>query len=129
MRRQDTEDFDFIQYSVVIKLTADAAGEPPSRMRVVGGARHFEYGAQAGAAGLFKARLHHASVPPASEAEHIKVAFFFRKPAANGVDEGAPPAARPRAAAAISPLRHLPLHTRAPRCCRRPPDCDMPDSE
>ena len=36
---QDTEDFDFIEYSLVVKLTADRPGEPPSEMRVVGGAR------------------------------------------------------------------------------------------
>jgi hypothetical protein len=63
---------------VVVKLTADAPGEPPSQMHVVGASRHFGYGAAAGAAGCFKARLFHASVEPASHTEHLKIAFFFR---------------------------------------------------
>jgi uncharacterized protein YlxP (DUF503 family) len=75
---QDTEDFDFIEYSIVVKLTADGPGEAPSRMRVVGADRYFEYGAAAGSSGLFLARLHHASVAPISRKEHLKIAFFFR---------------------------------------------------
>ena len=75
---QDTEDFDFIEYTVVVKLTPDAPNEAPSAMRVVGGASHFYYKAQAGAAGLFRARLYHASVAPISPKEHLKIAFFFR---------------------------------------------------
>ena len=47
-------------------------------MRVVGASRNFEYGAGAGASGAFRARLFHASVPPRSPREHLKVAFFFR---------------------------------------------------
>ena len=62
--RQDTEDYDFIEYTVVVKLTADETGEAPSAMRVVGGARHFEYGPNAGDAGSFRARVYHASVAP-----------------------------------------------------------------
>jgi len=64
------------------KLTADAVGEPPSAMRVVGCERHFHYGPEAGASGCFRARLHHASVEPKSEEEHLKLAFFFRKSSA-----------------------------------------------
>ena len=75
---QDTEDFDFIEYTVVVKLTPDAPNDAPSAMRVVGGASHFYYKAQAGAAGLFRARLYHASVAPVSPKEHLKIAFFFR---------------------------------------------------
>ena len=76
---QDVEDFPFIEYTVVVKLTADVAGEPPSRMRVVGAPYHFEYGAPAGSAGAFLSRLFHASVEPAPDtSEHLKVAFFFR---------------------------------------------------
>ena len=56
---QDTEDFDFIEYTIVVKLTADAPGEPPSAMRVVGAPLHFHYGTEAGACGCFKARLYH----------------------------------------------------------------------
>ena len=76
---QDTEDYDFIEYTVVVKLTPDALDEPPSAMRVIGAAEHFHYGAAAGAAGAFRARLHHASVAPESPREHLKIAFFFRK--------------------------------------------------
>ena len=75
---QDTEDFDFIEYTVVVKLTPDAPNDAPSAMRVVGAAPHFYYKAQAGAAGLFRARLYHASVAPVSPKEHLKIAFFFR---------------------------------------------------
>jgi hypothetical protein len=76
---QDTEDFDFIDYTVVVKLTADDEGEPPSAMRVVGASRRFDYGGAAGDAGCFLARLHHASVAPVSPREHLKIAFFFRQ--------------------------------------------------
>ena len=77
---QDTEEFDFIEHTVVVKLTPDAQGEPPSAMRVVAAAGGpFAYGPAAGAAGCFDARLHHASVAPASAHEHFKMAFFFRR--------------------------------------------------
>ena len=76
---QDTEDYDFIEFTVVVKLTPDGAGEPPSAMRVVGAARPFEYGAAAGSSGCFRARLYHASVAPTSPEEHLKIAYFFRK--------------------------------------------------
>ncbi len=76
---QDTEDYDFIEYTVVVKITADEPGEAPSEMRVVGGTRHFEYGPNAGDAGSFRARVYHASVVPKSTREHMKIAFFFRK--------------------------------------------------
>jgi hypothetical protein len=73
---QDTEDFDFIEYTVVVKLTQSAPGEPPSQMTVVGAQHHFDYGAGAGAAGAFLARLHHASVAPrAGSKEHLKMAL------------------------------------------------------
>ena len=77
---QDTEDYDFIEYTVVVKLTADGPGEPPSEMRVVGAPIHFQYGAHAGASGCFRARAHHSSVAPQpGSGECLKVAFFFRK--------------------------------------------------
>ena len=76
---QDNEDFDFIEFTVVVKLTPDAEGEPPSAMRVVGAPRHFHYGPRPGDAGAFRARLYHASVAPASPEEHLKIAFFFRR--------------------------------------------------
>ena len=62
----------------MVKLTPDAPGEPPSRMRVVGATRNFEYDAAAGGSGAFLARLFHASVEPEGRTEHLKVAFFFR---------------------------------------------------
>ena len=64
---QDTEDYDFIEYTIVVKLTADNEGEPPSAMRVVGAAQHFAYGGSPGASGDFRARLFHASVAPESQ--------------------------------------------------------------
>ena len=77
---QDTEDFDFIEYTVVVKLTPSEAGEPASQMRVVGAQGAFDYGPRAGDAGCFLSRLHHASVRPrAGVKEHLKMAFFFRK--------------------------------------------------
>ena len=76
---QDTEDFDDIEYTIVVKLTADEADEPPSAMCVVGAKSDFEYGPSAGASGAFRARLFHASIAPRSEREHLKIAFFFRK--------------------------------------------------
>lgn len=76
---QDTEDYDFIEYTVVVKLTADQLAEPPSAMRVVGAPCHFDYGGAAGASGCFKARLFHASCAPRSDREHLKIAFFYRK--------------------------------------------------
>ena len=75
---QDTEDYPDIEYTVVVKLTADELGEAASSMRVVGAAEHFEYGARAGAAGCFLARAYHASCPPRSDIEHLKIAFFFK---------------------------------------------------
>ena len=72
------EEFDFIEYTVVVKLTADELHEPPSAMRVVGAERHFKYGHAAGDAGCFLARLYHASVAPESDREHLKIAFFFK---------------------------------------------------
>jgi hypothetical protein len=75
---QDTEDYPEIEFTVVVKLSEDIDGEAPSRMRVVGAAEPFTYGARAGAAGCFLARMYHASMPPESELEHLKIAFFFR---------------------------------------------------
>jgi len=46
-------------------------------MRVLGAACDFEYGPAAGSAGCFSAWLYHQSVPPRSETEHMKLAFFF----------------------------------------------------
>ena len=67
------------RYTVVVKLTPDAAGEAPSAMRVVGakGGQHFHYGPAAGAAGCFQARLYHSSVAPLSQEEHLKLVYFF----------------------------------------------------
>lgn len=74
---QDTEDFPFIEYTVVVKLTADPPAEPHSAMRLVGAPRTFEYSAPAGSAGVFRARVFHASVST-DTSEHLKLAFFFR---------------------------------------------------
>jgi uncharacterized membrane protein YgcG len=82
-RLQDTEEYSFIAFTVVVKLTPDETDEPPSAMRVVGASRHFYYGPAAGDAGCFRAALHHASVPPTSEREHLKIAFFFKVCARN----------------------------------------------
>eukprot|EP00966_Prymnesium_polylepis_P207979 4817661-Prymnesium_polylepis.2 len=92
---QDTEDFDFIEYTAVVKLTADTPDEPPSSMRVIGAERDFEYGPGPGerfdsnshawrshlaaAAAAPAASVHHASVAPRSERPHLKLAFFFKK--------------------------------------------------
>lgn len=77
---QDTEEFDFIVYTVVIKLTPDGPAETPSQMVVVGAEKLFSYGAEAGSAGAFPARLHHASVRPLPQRrECLKLAFFFRQ--------------------------------------------------
>jgi len=91
---QDTEDFDFIDFTIVVKLTPDnllddGTGEPPSAMRVVGAPAHFRYGPLAGDAACFRARLFHASVAPpnAASSEHLKMVFFFRR-AAGDPDEG-----------------------------------------
>jgi hypothetical protein len=75
---QDTEEHSEIEFTVVVKLSEDVDGEAPSRMRVVGAAEPFTYGARAGAAGCFLARMYHASMPPESKLEHLKMAFFFR---------------------------------------------------
>ena len=63
--------------TVVIKLTDDKADAPPSRMRVVGAAQHFEYGSEAGSSGEFDSMLYHASVLTA--ALTLKVVFFLRR--------------------------------------------------
>ena len=76
---QDTEDFEFIKYTVVVKLTADEPNEPCSKMAVVGALDDFSYGPEAGASGHFDAELFHMSRKPESEREHLKMAFFFRR--------------------------------------------------
>ena len=76
---QDTEDFEFIKYTVVVKLTADEPNEPCSKMAVVGALDDFSYGPEAGASGHFDAELYHMSRKPESEREHLKMAFFFRR--------------------------------------------------
>ena len=76
---QDTEDYAFIEYTVVVKLTPDVSAEPPSAMRVVGAPCLFEYGPEAGASGSFRASVFHASVAPESAGEHLKIAYFFRR--------------------------------------------------
>lgn len=75
----DAEDFAFIDYSAIVKLTADVPAEPSSQMRIVGAGVPFEYGPEAGACAVFRAKLYHHSVEPTSTREHIKVAFFFRR--------------------------------------------------
>jgi len=51
---QDTEEDEDVQYTVVVKLTADVSGKPPSAMRIVGQAIDFEYGPTAGASATFR---------------------------------------------------------------------------
>ncbi|KAL1499914.1 hypothetical protein AB1Y20_012596 [Prymnesium parvum] len=74
---QDNEDYDFIEHTIVVKLTPDLTGEPPSAMQVVG-AEPVSYAPNAGAAIHFRAALHHTSLAPQSDREHLKIAFFFR---------------------------------------------------
>ena len=77
---QDTEEEYDIEYTIVVKLTADAKGEPPSEMMVLGGKSNFKYGAAAGSAGCFKAKCYHSSVQDKpGRKEHLKIAFFFKK--------------------------------------------------
>ena len=75
---QDTENDTHVTDSVVIKLTADNAGEPASAMRVVGAGQHFFYGPTAGSAAVFDARLYHISVPPESDRPHLKLTLFCK---------------------------------------------------
>lgn len=76
---QDNEEFEDIKYTVVVKLTPDGPGEPPSQMRVLGADEYFDYGAEPGAAGCFLAELFHASVAPRVGArECLKIAYFFK---------------------------------------------------
>ena len=48
-------------------------------MTVLDAANPFAYGPAAGAAGHFDSRLWHASKPPESAREHLKLALFFRR--------------------------------------------------
>ena len=66
--------------TVVCKVTADAPGAHPSRMRVVGASSVFRYAPQAGAAGEFDSCLWHASAPTVDDSEHIKVVYFWDRP-------------------------------------------------
>ena len=75
---QDNEVHKFVEYTVVVKLTADIEGEAPSAMHVVGSKLDFVYDSMAGASACFRAGLHHASVAPMSPCEHLKMTFFFR---------------------------------------------------
>ena len=43
-----TEEYRYVVFTVVVKLTPDEEDEPPSAMRVVGASRHFHYGPAAG---------------------------------------------------------------------------------
>lgn len=64
----------------MVKLTADARGEPPSAMFVVGApGGNFEYGGDAGDGGCFASRCFHASVAPTSPSDHLKMVFFFTR--------------------------------------------------
>jgi hypothetical protein len=67
------------RYTVVVKLTPDEPGEPPSAMHIIGAPNQFKYGPNAGDAGCFRARLFHKSVRPVSPNEHMKVVYFFRR--------------------------------------------------
>ena len=75
---QDTEEDEDVLYTVVVKLTADVLGEPPSAMSIVGQAIDFEYGPTAGASATFLSDLFHTSVAPTSENEHLKMTYFFK---------------------------------------------------
>lgn len=79
LSHQDLDTNPKTEQSIVVKVTPDGDGEPPSRMTVVGAAFPFEYGPEAGAAGHFDSRLWHESVRPESPREHLKVTFFFRR--------------------------------------------------
>jgi hypothetical protein len=75
---QDTENDPHVTDTVVIKLTADHAGEPASAMRVVGAGQVFFYGPAAGSAAVFDARFYHISVPPESDEPHLKLTLFCK---------------------------------------------------
>jgi hypothetical protein len=75
---QDTENDKNVTDTLVIKLTADTAGEPASAMRVVGAGQLFFYGPEAGSAAVFDARLYHISEPPESDRAHLKLTLFFK---------------------------------------------------
>ena len=75
---QDTETDPHVTDTVVIKLTADNAGEPASAMRVVGAGQQFFYGPTAGSAAVFDARYYHISVPPKSHRPHLKLTLFCK---------------------------------------------------
>ena len=75
---QDTENDARVTDTVVIKLTPDIDGEPPSAMRIVGARNQFCYAPAAGSAAVFNARLWHISVPPASQRPHIKLTLFCK---------------------------------------------------
>ena len=79
LSHKDNDVSELVDESIVVKLTADLAREPPSRMVVAAAARPFAYAPQAGAAAHFNARRWHASVPPTSDREHLKLTFFFRR--------------------------------------------------
>jgi len=78
LSHQDLDVSELIEQSIVVKLTADLPRESPSHMVVAAAARPFAYAPHAGAAAHFDARLWHASVPPTSDREHLKLTFFFR---------------------------------------------------
>jgi hypothetical protein len=78
---QDNEVHKSVEYTVVVKLTADDEGEEPSAMHVVGAKLDFVYGSKAGDSACFRAGLYHASVLPRSSREHLKMTFFFRRTA------------------------------------------------
>ena len=75
---QDTEDFEFVKYTVVV---GSPPTSPTSRARrwPVGALDDFSYGPEAGASGHLDAELYHMSRKPESEREHLKMAFFFRR--------------------------------------------------
>lgn len=125
---QDTEDEPSILYTVVVKLTADAPEEPPSEMRVVGAPEHFRYGPAAGSSGCFQAALHHASVKPSSEREHLKIAFFYKASTNRRAERSArarleqPPPALPADAAAAAAASPEPPPRQRQQRKRRQPD-------
>ena len=78
---RDDEDLPLVAYSVIVKVTSDEPGAPPSQMRLVSDqGAIFNYGETAGAAAMFHASMLHSSVPlPTGAPEVLKVAYFFRR--------------------------------------------------
>ena len=111
-----SQDYDFIEYTVVVKLTPDDPSESPSAMRVVGAPRAFYYGPAAGDAGAFRARLHHASCEIGLRIYATHICARASTPRANSAVAAcharplsfpSPPFAPP---CVLRPLLHAPYH-------------------